>query len=151
MLTPEDRALLAEVEAAVAEHDPVPHALIDAAKASFIWRTIDAELAELADDSLLAAGGVRSGGGPRMLTFEAGSTAVVVQVLDAGDLRLLTGQLVAPQPAQVEVRWQGGRREVLADDLGRFTVDDVPAGPVSLACRFPGDDRPPLVTAWVTV
>ena len=151
MLSPEDRALLAEIEAAVAEHDPVPQAVVDAAKGSFAWRTVDAELAELAEDSLLVAGGVRSGGGPRMLTFEAGSTAVVLQVLDAGDTRRLTGQLVAPQPAQVEVRWRDGRRQVLADDLGRFTVEDVPAGPVSLACRFPRDDRPPLVTAWVTV
>jgi hypothetical protein len=151
MLSPEDRLLLEQIQAAADEHDPVPGQVVAAAKASFTWRTIDEELAELVDDSVLTGAGVRAGDGTRMLTFEAGDTTVVVEILDAGASRQLTGQLIAPRPAQVEVRWQEGRAAVVADDLGRFIVDGVPAGPVSLSCRFPLEDRPPLVTSWVTI
>jgi hypothetical protein len=151
MLSPEDRLLLDEIQAAAEVHDPVPAQVLTAAKASFTWRTIDAELAELVDDSVLTGAGVRAADGPRMLTFEAGDTTVVVEILDSGAGRQLTGQLIAPRPAQIEVRWQDGNAAVVADDLGRFIVDGVPAGPVSLACRFPLEDRQPLITSWVTI
>jgi hypothetical protein len=151
MLSPDDRLLLDQVRAAAEEHDPVPAHVVAAAKASFTWRTIDAELAELVDDSVLTGASVRTADGPRMLTFEAGDTTVVVEILDSGTGRQLTGQLISPRPAQVEVRWQDGHADTVADDLGRFLVDGVPAGPVSLACRFPLEDRPPLVTSWVTI
>ena len=53
----EDQSLLAEVRAAAAEHDPVPADVVAAAKASFTWRSIDAELAELIEDSALVGAG----------------------------------------------------------------------------------------------
>src|SRR5215204_6307751 len=88
----------------IEETDPVPAALVGAARASFTWRTIDAELAELTSDSALDAAAVRSTRAPRLLTFTAGETTLVVQVapLAAGQEteRRLLGQLVAPRPAR---------------------------------------------------
>ena len=53
-----DDDLLRELGRVVTAADPVPPEVIAAAKASFTWRTIDAELAELAFDSLLDDEGV---------------------------------------------------------------------------------------------
>jgi hypothetical protein len=51
MLSPEDRLLLEQIQAAAEEHDPVPAHVLTAAKASFTWRTIDAEI-EAGGDAL---------------------------------------------------------------------------------------------------
>ena len=132
--THDDAALLAELRAALDQHDVVPDAVTAAAKAAFAWRTIDAELAELSYDSLLddkELVGVRSSGAAaRQLTFEGEALTVEVEV---GNGRII-GQLVPAQPGEVEVRHPGGCITVTADALGRFLADDVPRGPVSLRC-----------------
>lgn len=145
-----DGATLADIRAVFDEIDPVPPEVIAAAKASFTWRTIDAELAALIDDSALApTAGIRGPGGPRLLTFEAPTVTVVVEVSDIGDRRRILGQLVSPQEAQVEVRHADGSTTVDADDLGRFSVEAVPAGPVSFVCHIGSGQS--VVTSWVTV
>ncbi|KWW99807.1 hypothetical protein C3Y87_07210 [Carbonactinospora thermoautotrophica] len=142
--------LLDELRELLNEIDPVPAEVVEAAKASFTWRTVDAELAELTEDSALAeAAGIRGPGGPRLLTFEAPDLTVVVEVSAIGDRRRMLGQLVPPYAAEVEVRHRDGTETVSADDLGRFTVEQVPAGPVSFACR--SASRRTVVTSWVTV
>jgi hypothetical protein len=141
--------LLAEV---VAERDPVPASVVEAARASLTWLTIDAELAEIAEDTALSPlAGVRGTDGPRLLTFEAPSATVVVEVTAMGRLRRLLGQVVEPRRAAIEVRHADGSFTVESDDLGRFSADTVPAGPVSLACRFSDAPATPVVTTWVTV
>ena len=107
--------------------------------AGFIWRTIDAELAQLTSDSVLDAdrmAAVRGVADARAAHLRAGRphggggdrpTAV-------DGLRLL-GQLVPAQRGQVEIRHGGGTTTVDADDLGRFTASGVQPGPVSLRCR----------------
>jgi hypothetical protein len=146
-------ALLAGVRAVFDEIDPVPANVIAAAKASYAWRTIDAELAELAelaDDSALApTAGIRGLGGPRLLTFEASTVTVVVEVTEIGEHRRILGQLVDPQQARIEVRHTGGTMTVPADDLGRFSVEGVLAGPVSFVCHTGSGQS--VVTSWVTV
>ena len=143
-------AFLADIRAVLDEADPVPAHVVAAAKASYTWRTIDAELAELADDSALApTAGIRGQGGPRLLTFEAPTVTVVVEVTDVGDRRRILGQLVGPQQARVDVRHADGTETVPADEVGRFSVDAVPAGPVSFVCHT-GSGRS-VVTSWVTV
>lgn len=138
------------VRDAVQAHDPVPAEVLTAARGSFTWLTIDAELAHLVEDSALEPlAGVR-GAGPRLLTFEAEESTVVVEVTATGDNRRMLGQLVSPRCADIEIRHPHGSLTVQADDLGRFAVDVIPAGPVSLACRFPGGGRQ-VVTSWVTV
>lgn len=148
-----DTRLLDALRAAANRLDPVPPAVEFAARESFTWRAIDAELADLAYDSLLddaRLAGVRSGDAPRTLTFEAAALSVEVEVTEAGERRRLVGQIVPPQRAEVEIRHPGGTVNVEADEVGRFAAD-VGAGPVSLRCRVEEGDGPPLETAWVIV
>jgi hypothetical protein len=146
-------ALLANIQTVFEEIDPVPAGVVEAAKAGYAWRTIDAELAELAelvDDSALApTAGIRGQGGPRLLTFEGPTVTVVVEVSEIGTHRRILGQLVNPQEADVEVRHADGSTTVPADDLGRFSVEGVPAGPVSFVCHTGSGQS--VVTSWVTV
>ncbi|HEY3924197.1 MAG TPA: hypothetical protein VGL75_06505 [Acidothermaceae bacterium] len=130
--------------------DPVPQAVVDAARAAYTWRTIDAELAELTADSLMATSGVRSTSAPRLLTFEGAGIEVEVEVAHTGSTRHLSGQVVPMGPAQITVRWSGGTQETTADELGRFAVDRVPAGSVSLAILRTGADQP-IVTSWISI
>lgn len=150
-LSSADRRLLDGLREALAEADPVPEVLLEAARASFTWRTVDAELAELVADTALESGAVRGPGAPRLLTFTAGPTTLVVEIGTAGTQRHLLGQIVRPRRAEVEIRHSGGTLNVVADDLGRFRVETVPAGPLSLTCRFPDAEGQPVVTSWVTV
>lgn len=145
--------LLAELRSMLDEADPVPDAVLAAAKASFVWRTIDAELAELTADSLSAtagATGVRATGAARLLTFEAPGVEVEVEVADVGPTRHLTGQLVPPGRAGITVRWSTGSVDTTADDLGRFTVEGIPASTISLSILRPGSLHP-VVTSWVAI
>ena len=135
--------------------DPVPAAAIAAARSSLAWRTLDAELAELAYDSLLddnAMAGLRGGDGPlRTITFESPALTVEVESSASGALRRLIGQLVPPQRAHLTVRHAGGVVTVEADELGRFAVDDLAAGPVSLHVRCEGDGAVAVTTDWIVV
>lgn len=130
--------------------DPVPASVVDAARAAYSWRTIDAELAELTADSALAAAGVRSSSAPRLLTFEGTGVAVEVEVAATGSTRRLSGQLVPVGAAQVTIRWPGGTQQTAADDLGRFSVEGIPAGSVSLVVVRAGLERP-IVTSWLSI
>ena len=152
-----DDELLAALGRALQQQEPVPDEVVAAAKATFSWRTIDAELAALTFDSLTDADalvGVRGSGGPRALTFEYGDMVVEVEVTEHGARRSVVGH-VAPAPLDwVEVH-QGGRTEAVrheADAHGRFQVPDLVAGPFRLLCRFrSGAQRPVMLTEWVTI
>jgi hypothetical protein len=154
-LDPADRELLAQVKEMLDETDPVPEFLIDAARGTYTWRTIDAELAELTDDSLLEGTAVRSSRAPRLLTFTAEAATLVIEVAEhvrgASPGRRLWGQVLSPRPAEVDVRHADGTVSVTADEFGRFRAEAVPPGPISLACRFGGALKPQLVTSWVTI
>jgi hypothetical protein len=158
-----DDELLAELRALFAELDPPDPVLVEQARMAFSWRTIDADLAELAYDSLadrevLAA--VRDSGlpgGPRLLGFdtelagEDDGLAVEVEVSVERGGPVLVGQLMPPTPATVTVhRFAAAPRSatvVPADDLGRFRIDPVPPGPVRL--RIETADRV-IETAWIS-
>jgi hypothetical protein len=132
---PQDERLVERLRAAATRFDPVPPEIDAAARAAFTWRTIDAELAALAYDSVLDADllvGVRGQQGPRMLTFEAAGLTAELEVVVSDGRRRLVGQLVPPGPARIGIRHRGGELTVDADDLGRFAVDGVERGPVSL-------------------
>jgi hypothetical protein len=128
-----DPRLTHALRRALALADPVPPLVLAGAQAIWSWRTIDAELAELAYDSALDHAGpalVRSGDGERTLTFESAddpSLAIEVGVLPLETCRVV-GQIVPPQPARGTIRHAGGETELVVDELGRFVVDDVPRG-----------------------
>ena len=148
----EDVALLEELREA-GRLDAPPAESIAAAKSSFVWRTLDAELAELVYDSVLdesALAVVRSSQPPQLLTFEAPALTIEIEAAVTGARRRLVGQLVPPQAGRIEVRHVGGIVTVDADEMGRFTADDLTPGPVSLHCSRAGQSVG-VTTDWVLV
>jgi hypothetical protein len=140
------------------QHDPLWQELAAVPRTghnSFTWRTIDAELAELAYDSVadrIMAGAMRGSEGTRLLTFEAPGLTVEVEIIALGTRRQLIGQLVPNQQARVMVRHQDGIITVEADEFGRFRVEDLPPGPGSLRCHRGGEQGgAPVVTDWITL
>jgi len=122
---------LAQVFAAI---DPVPDHVSAAARAAFTWRTIDAELAELAFDSADQPLGVRGGEVNRQLTFRSASVEIELMVTEA-DARQLVGQLIPPDVAGIELVSGDDSAMVDSDRLGRFTFDHLPSGPARLVVR----------------
>jgi hypothetical protein len=155
-----DQELDDELRRIATRFDPVPAALVRAAEGAFAWRGVDAELAELAFDSLAdreSLALVRGGGEPRLLTFHAADLTIELEVLPAGAEHItavgaehrLVGQLLPPGPARVEVRHPEGVLAVEADELGRFTADRVSTGPISLRCQQAAAGTAPVVTEWI--
>jgi len=132
---PADEALAAELAAALADRR-APAEVVDRAKALFTWRTIDAELAALAHDSLVDEDtvGVRSGDGPRTLAFEAGDLEIEVEVVPGRGARRLVGQLAPAGAAEIVLVLDDGTSTVRADDHGRFAAD-LPSAPVHVSLR----------------
>jgi hypothetical protein len=128
----------------------VPFGADDAVMELFTWRTVDAELAALAADSVLETPvGVRTASEARTLTFAAQDVQVVVEITESAGQRQMLGQLVPGRSAQVSVRQGGVVRTVEADRLGRFVINDLgPRGPLSLRCSW-SDGA--VITDWVLV
>ena len=107
-----DDNLMELLRQTLADVDGVPDDVVAAAKEVWTWRTIDAELAELAHDSLLddaAMAGVRGTATLRALSFTAGSLFIEVEVSEDGDRRGLIGQVVpAPDPGAARSSWSRG-------------------------------------------
>lgn len=122
------------------------------------WDTADT-LAALTFDSLTStaftARGVRSASSWRQLSFRASGLTIELSVTATGPSRRLMGQLLPRQPGQVDIRYGDTIRTVEADSLGRFSADDIPAGPISIRCRLgtDADDAPPhvVVTGWISI
>ena len=115
--------------------DPVPARLLQAAAAGLAWRDPDAALAALLLDSAVAgaAAGVRADpddGQPRLLSFDSGDTVIDVEVIVDGTRVRLVGQVSRPVVAPVRVRHTGGEWSGTTDHLGRFSVPDLPVGPM---------------------
>jgi hypothetical protein len=146
-----DERLLAELREVLGRDAAPPSSVVEAAKESYTWRTVDAELAELTHDSLVDQTAVRTRGAPdrRALTFEARDLIIEVEVSVSGQERRLLGQLVPAQPARIEIRQAGATRRIEADAAGRFMVPGLEARPVSLRCRLAGRD--PVSTEWVLI
>jgi hypothetical protein len=142
-----------EVTMLVARADPLPPEVARRGRSSLTWRTIDAELAELAYDSVGALPvGVRGSAGPRQLTFEAPGLTLELQLVAAGDRRRLLGFLEPAQEASIMVRHGGGIVAARTDRSGRFVVEDLAAGPATLRCHLAGrGGNRPVVTDWVNL
>jgi hypothetical protein len=124
------------------ETDRVPDHVVQVARDSFTWRTIDEELAALSFDSLIdAVAGVRSGAtAVRTLDFEAGDTVVSIEI----DGDVVSGQ-VTPTPVSVVIESPSGTWETEPSEMGWFSVDLGEATHARL--RFRVGDRV-IVTDW---
>jgi hypothetical protein len=157
-----DGPLIAELRAMVAEADPVPALVAEAAKAAFGWRRLDADLAELLSDSTLdveATALARGHDAPvRSVSFSSAQLTIDVEVhVDLGggagagagagagvgvgvgvsvdgERRTLLGQLSPPSSATVEVQRADDdvTTTVKSDSLGRFRAQVVAGRPIRL-------------------
>jgi len=116
--------------------EPVPAAVRGAAAEAIRWRDPEASLAVLVEQSALA-GAVR-GGPARLLTFVCGDLTIEIEAGTSGGHVDLVGQVVPPGPARIDVEQPGGTTGAVADDLGRFTVARLRAGPTRIRCDRDG-------------
>ena len=144
-----DEALIEALVALVDRLEPVPDDWVGAAQALFCWRTVDAELAALVEDSRELAG-VRARGdhGRRRLTFEAPLFDIELELSERPARRLI-GQLVPPQRMHMELHSMSGSVSVQSDASGRFAFPSLAPGPFRLRCVV-GDDQPAVETTWVS-
>jgi len=149
---PDDTELEEQLRELGARLDPVPPRLLSVAADSYIWRTIDSDLAELVFDSALDEHVTATRGGEyaRLLTFEAGGLSVDVQVTGSGQDRRIVGQLTPPQRLAVAVRQGQNLTGMDADELGRFG-GPLGDGPFSLLCSAGADRDRPVVTDWISL
>jgi hypothetical protein len=150
----DDEGLLAALREMLGRQESPPNWSVDLAKSSYDLRTVDAELAVLTSDSGLATAqsAVRSGTAPRLAVFDAADLSVEIEIEPGAraDWWRLIGQLIPATTARIQVRQQ--RVEpvwVDADDMGRFTVDQILGGLLSLMCIR--DGMPAAVTEWIAI
>lgn len=138
----------------VRRDDAVPPEVVEAARASFAWRSVDDELAALVYDSdrdgELLANVRATGRSSRMLTFEAPGIALEVEVSGSRP-RELVCQVVPPQAVTLELLGPGGVRAAAEDDFGTFHFPSVPPGAVKLRCRLRSGGSSPVATSWVQI
>jgi len=118
-----DEELLRRLADVFERYDPVPAGIgVDAVRAGLLAGSASSVLVSVAD----GGGAVRGAG--RLLGFAWPGGRIDVQI-DVG-VRL-TG-LVSGLMESLLVRWPGGSRLVSVDSVGRFMVDGLPSGPLSV-------------------
>lgn len=142
-----DAELLGELRLAVDWGDPLPSRLVEAARAAFVWRTIDEELAHLQFDSLAGSEVlVRSDATSAVhLSFATAEASIEVEAA-AGTI---TGQVAPGAGVAVSLlTGSGDRLDATCDGHGQFTFTAKPTGPLRLVAHLPAGD---VVTEWFTV
>lgn len=143
----DDERLLAELGVALRAEAEVPARFVEAGKAAFAWRTVDAELASLTYDSATeGVAGVRAEPADlRALTFVARGLTIELEVTEDS----LIGQVVPPQPGSVEVLLRDGSAgSVEIDEVGWFAIRPRPSGLFRL--RVTTANGTAVLTEWIT-
>ncbi|MBO3752958.1 hypothetical protein J5X84_43515 [Streptosporangiaceae bacterium NEAU-GS5] len=146
-----EEVLLAQIAEALEAADAIPHDFVEAGKATFAWRTIDSELAELAFDSDLQDHQdlIRSEPAPlRALTFTAPRAAVTIEI-EVVDGALL-GQLVPEQAGEIHIVTRTGHdTSAVIDEVGYFLISPMPVAPFRIHCQTASGVN--MSTNWITL
>lgn len=145
----EQDRLLAEVRDAYRQLDPAPPELVPRVQAALAMAVsdVDAELMELVEESSQLAG-VR-GGSAYTLRFQHDQSELVLRVSAEEDAARIDGWVVPAEPASVTVLLGEQRQAtdpVIASELGRFEVEELPRGLVRLRLEPHDPTRPAFVT-----
>lgn len=144
----DDDEIMAELSEALAAADDIPSYLLEAAKASFTWRTVNAELESLAlssessaeDDHLVVRGDSTS---TRLLTFEHDEVGVEIEISGS----VVRGQLFPARSGLITVVTAAGPfADTRTDEMGCFVLNWPPSGPVRLRCDTEDSS---FITDWV--
>lgn len=148
-----DEMLLQRLGTVLRDADPVPRHVVEAARAVLGLRHLDTELAELTFDSLIdeTEYTLRSDHEPRLLTFETPDLRLELQISEHADGVRLLGQLAPRGSGRVEALGASNHpmAETSVGPSGRFVLERLPAGPLSLVCHRPG--ATPTATQWTHV
>src|SRR5690348_14056981 len=123
-----DEALMTRLRDIAERIDPVPDFVYELGRAAFSLRSLDAELAELVDDSAV-----------RMLYYESSELSVELHVTHRDGRRSGLGQVIGGSATEVRVEStnRGPEQTVQIDDLGRFDLADLPGGPFRMHLVHP--------------
>jgi hypothetical protein len=151
----DDDGLLGALRTMLGPHEAPPRWSLDLVKGSYGLRAAGAELAALSSDSELETTGsrLRADRGPRLVVFDTAALSIEAEIGPGSRAERwrLIGQLTPAGPARIQVRrtsrdapaWE------TADEMGRFAVDDLDSGPLSLLCVREGQRA--AATAWITI
>ncbi|MEE2036749.1 hypothetical protein Q8791_05870 [Nocardiopsis sp. CT-R113] len=123
-----------------------------AALAAFDRGDDTAELARTRADTVPVTEAARAEDGAvtATLRFEHEGVAVDLQIRSHGRTRSVSGLVTGDfEHAVLRVRRPGSTDSPTVGEDGRFSLDGLPRGPISLSLLRSG--RPPVVTAWFTV
>lgn len=151
----DDEQLLAALADAVRAARAVPRDFVEAGRAAYAWRTIDAELAAITYDSALGVAAPEGDLVPagtraepavlRAVTFASTRFTVEVQIGTDG----LFGQVVPPGASEVEVQLATGTSAVAPiDPVGWFALRPAPA--TAFRLRVHTGAGADVLTSWVT-
>ena len=125
-----DDLILSQLSAFYDTLDPVPSGLVDRIQFGITLDALHAELASLQrmEAELLGARG-EAATGVQTVTFTSASmtTMVTITPTDSGRVRI-DGWIAPGAGVSVELRIVGESRTTVADDDGRFVIEDVPHG-----------------------
>jgi hypothetical protein len=143
-----DDELLDQLRRIAGEVDPAPELVAESARAAFSTRRLDDELAELLNDSDVAASAVRGErSGPRLLSFESGPVSLELQIEDVRDRLVLRGVAVGTVgAAEVETTTTGPRAAAI-DEMGWFRIEGLPVEP--LRVRVWSAAGTSVTTGWI--
>lgn len=154
MTTPHpDDELAGWLASVVAHADPVPEPLLDAARAAYGLRDLDARVAELVRDSAVdAPAALVRGDGRRLLSFETGDLAIECEVRRQPARVDVLGQVVGAIATSVTAHVAAAPEDpvqVPVDGQGRFSIRGLPGGVLRLGARLA--DGTVIVTSWTPV
>jgi len=128
-----DKRILASLATLYDTVDPVPPELVDRIDFALAVAELEADIAELTRGELV---GVRSEE-TDSVTFTSGSLSLMVTTVRSAHHVRIDGWVTSPG-AEVEVVGEGVTRTVMADETGRFSVDEIPRGRVHFVVRREG-------------
>jgi hypothetical protein len=146
----DDDQLFEVLRDALTNASEVPPGLVEAGKAVYAWRTIDAELAALTYDSAWDSDEVSvtraaETAALRRLTFASETLSIELELMPDEIL----GQVSPPQGGTV--RLAAGSDDLgttPVDELGFFVIRPVPRRPFQITCRT--DSGATVLTGWVS-
>lgn len=142
-----DDELLDRLRAAAEQADPVPDLVLRQARAALATRDLDAELAELAFDSEVAAGAVR-GGDVRLLSFGSARVSVELQA-EYEDGRVTLRGLVTGATGDAVIETAGERHVRPIDPDGWFTATGLPRAATRV--KVTAADGTTVTTGWTSL
>jgi hypothetical protein len=144
-----DDELIERLRRIAEEIDAPPELVAETARAAFLTRRLDEELAELLRDSDHATSQLVRGetGGPRVLSFETAAVSLELQIEEAAGRITLSG-VVSGSSGEATIETTAAEpRTSQIDESGWFRVEDLPTG--ALRVHVTAADGRAVTTSWI--